>query len=83
MIERQQEVDDRLEKLGVKVKLRDEATEYSHRYTFSFDGDMRKMADYVEDIEGVEILSIGEGLELIKDLGDATVVSEQYGLEWF
>lgn len=83
VIERQKEVDDRLEKLGVKVKLRDEATEYSHRYTFSFDGDMRKMADYVEDIEGVEILSIGEGLELIKDLGDATVVSEQYGLAGF
>ncbi len=83
VIERQKEVDDRLEKLGVKVNLRDEATEYSHRYTFSFDGDMRKMADYVEDIEGVEILSIGEGLELIKDLGDATVVSDQYGLSGF
>ena len=28
----------------------------------------------------MEILSLGHGLELIKDLGDATVVSEQYGL---
>ena len=83
VIERQKEVDDRLESLGVKVKIRDEATEYSHRYTFSFDGDMRKLADYVEDIEGVEILSIGEGLELIKDLGDATTVSEQYHLSGF
>jgi len=83
VIERQKEVDDRLEKLGVKVKLRDEATEYSHRYTFSFDGDMRKLADYVEDIEGVEILSIGEGLELIKDLGDAAQVSDQYNLTGF
>jgi len=83
VIERQKEVDDRLEKLGVKVKNRDEATEYSHRYTFSFDGDMRKVADYIEDIEGVEILSIGEGLELIKDLGDATTVSEQYALAGF
>jgi glutamate synthase domain-containing protein 1 len=83
VIERQKEVDDRLEKLGVKVKSRDEATEYSHRYTFSFDGDMRKLADYVEDIEGVEILSIGEGLELIKDLGDAARVSDQYHLSGF
>ncbi len=83
VIERQKEVDDRLEKLEVKVKLRDEATEYSHRYTFTFDGDLKKLADYVEDIEGVEILSIGEGLELIKDLGDATVVSDQYGLAGF
>lgn len=83
VIARQKEVDARLEKLGVKVKLRDEATEYSHRYTFSYDGDMRKMADYIEDIDSVEILSIGEGLELIKDLGDATVVSNQYGLAGF
>jgi glutamate synthase domain-containing protein 1 len=83
VIERQKEVDDRLESLGVKVLSRDEATEYSHRYTFSYDGDMRKLADYVEDIDGVEIQSIGEGLELIKDLGDATVVSEQYGLAGF
>lgn len=83
VIERQAEVDKRLDSLGVQVKLRDEATEYSHRYTFSYDGDMRKMADYMEDIEGVEILSIGEGLELIKDLGDANVVSDQYGLRGF
>ncbi len=83
VIERQAEVDKRLDSLGVQVKQRDEATEYSHRYTFSYDGDMRKMADYMEDIEGVEILSIGEGLELIKDLGDANVVSDQYGLSGF
>lgn len=81
--ERQKEVDNRLEKLGVKVMSRDKATEYSHRYTFSFAGDMKKIADYVEDIESVEILSIGEGLELIKDLGDATLVSNQYGLADF
>lgn len=83
VIARQEEVDARLEKLGVKVKLRDEATAYSHRYTFSYEGDLRKMADYIEDIDSVEILSIGEGLELIKDLGDASVVSEQYGLAGF
>ncbi len=81
--ERQKEVDHRLESLGVNVKRRNQATEYSHRYTFSFAGDMRKLADYVEDIDGVEILSIGEALELIKDLGDAAVVSEQYGLAGF
>jgi hypothetical protein len=81
--ERQEEVDSRLEKLGVKVNVRDQATEYSHRYTFSFDGDMQNLADYIEDIEGAEILSIGEGLELIKDLGDAATVSEQYSLSGF
>jgi len=81
--DRKQAVDQRLDELGVKIVNREQATEYSHRYTFSFDGDMRKMADFVEDVEGTEILSIGKGLELIKDLGDATVVSEQYSLSGF
>ncbi|NKB76437.1 MAG: glutamine amidotransferase [Gammaproteobacteria bacterium] len=83
VVARQQEVDKRLESMGVNVINREEATAYSHRYTFSFGGDMKKLADYVEDIEGAEILSIGEGLELIKDLGDATVVSDQYSLSDF
>ncbi len=83
VVDRQEEVDARLEKLDASVISRDQATAYSHRYTFSFDGDMRRLADYVEDIEGVEILSIGEGLELIKDLGDAERVSRQYDLSGF
>ena len=33
-----------------------------------FSGDMKKVADFVEDVEGVEILSIGNSLELVKDL---------------
>ena len=41
------------------------------------------MAKTIEEVEGVEILSLGNGLELIKDLGDATVVSELYGLNDF
>jgi hypothetical protein len=44
---------------------------------------MKKVADFIEDIEGVEILSVGNTLELIKDLGDASVVSSQYGLDDF
>lgn len=83
VIDRKARVDSRLEEMGVQVVKKEQATEYSHRYTFSFDGDMRRMADFVEDIEGAEILSIGKGLELIKDLGDATVVSEQYSLSGF
>lgn len=83
VIERKAQVDSRLEEMGVNVVKKEQATEYSHRYTFSFDGDMKRLADFVEDIEGAEILSIGKGLELIKDLGDATVVSEQYSLAGF
>lgn len=78
-----EEVDKRLEERGANVKAREQATEYALRYVLSYDGDMEELARYVEDVEGAEILSMGSGLELIKDLGDATVVSDQYGLGTF
>ncbi len=76
-------VNERLEGLGVKIINKEAVTEYSLRYEISFDGDMKKVADFVEDIDGVEILSVGNSLELIKDLGDASVVAAQYGLNDF
>ena len=45
-----------------------------------FDKDLMDFSKAIESIESVEILSIGKSLELIKDLGDATAVSERYGL---
>ena len=83
VIDRKNKVNDRLDKLGAKIVSEETSTEYAHRYTFSYSGDMRKLADFVEDIDGAEILSIGKGLELIKDLGDATEVSGQYSLTGF
>ena len=76
-------IDSRLAELGVKVVKKESPTEYAHRYEIEFSGDMKKVADFVEDIEGVEILSIGNSLELVKDLGDAATVSGQYGLNSF
>ncbi len=76
-------VDERLKELGVTIKNTEQVTEYALRYTFSHEGDLKRVIDFVEDIEGVEILSIGHALELIKDMGDATVVSEQYKLGGF
>lgn len=81
--QRRSEVDERLKSLGVEVSLAEDATEYAYRYRIKFGGDLKKLADFVEDVEGAEILSIGNGLELIKDLGDATVVSNQYSLGGF
>jgi len=83
VIERKAAVDSRLEEMGAKVTEREEATEYAFRYHFKFDGDLKRLIDYIEDIDGVEILSLGTALELIKDLGDAAEVSEQYGLNGF
>jgi len=80
---RLKEVEKRLKMHGAEVKKRDQATDYAHRFIISHDGDTEKMARHIEDIEGVEIMSMGNGLELIKDLGDAAVVAAQYGLNNF
>jgi hypothetical protein len=69
--------------MGAKVIEEQAATEYAYRYHFKFDGDLKRLIDYVEDINAVEILSVGTALELIKDLGDAAEVSEQYGIKGF
>jgi methylamine---glutamate N-methyltransferase subunit A len=80
---RRAKVEDRLKQLGVTVIDRDEVTEYAFRYRIQYDGEMKKLADYVEDVAGTEILSMGNALELIKDLGDAALVSSQYKLATF
>ena len=83
VIERKAAVDTRLEELGAKIVSQEVATEYAFRYHFKFSGDLKRLIDFLEDIDGVEILSVGKALELIKDMGDAAVVSEQYGINGF
>jgi len=81
--ERIELVDSRFAEMGAKVTKKENATEYALRYHFTYGGDMRRLAEFLEDVESVEILSVGHGLELVKDLGDATVVSDQYSLSSF
>ena len=78
--ERKAAVDERMAELDAKIIEEETATEYAYRTVFNYTGDVRRLADYLEDIENVEILSIGNALELIKDMGDAGGVSKQYGL---
>jgi methylamine---glutamate N-methyltransferase subunit A len=80
---RRAKVDERLESLGVEVIERTDVTPYAFRYRIHFDGDMKTLADYVEDVASTEILSMGNSLELIKDMGDAARVAGQYGLDSF
>ena len=47
------------------------------RVTFGYDGDLKRLADHVEDVRGAEVLSLGHTLEIIKDLGDAETVAER------
>ncbi|HZM28081.1 MAG TPA: hypothetical protein VFB89_12025, partial [Gemmatimonadales bacterium] len=81
--QRRTEVDHRIESLGAEVLEAQEATEYAYRYRVRWQGELRRFCDYLEDVEGVEILSIGNSLELVKDLGDARTVSGQYHLDGF
>ena len=78
--ERQAEVDNRLAELGAETIDVSEATPYAFRYRLRYAGDTSRLATEIEQIDGAEVLSFGSALELIKDLGDATQVSEQYGL---
>lgn len=79
---RKEEMKKRLQESGVEVAAVEDATEYSCRVTIKGGGD-KKLIDYLEDIEDVEVLSVGKSLELIKDLGDAQTVGGQYALSKF
>jgi methylamine---glutamate N-methyltransferase subunit A len=79
----QRQVLARLQAAGAEVHDAERETEYAHRVTFSFDGELKDLTDRVEDIPDAEVLSLGRSLEIVKDLGDAESVCEQYRLGGF
>lgn len=81
--DRQAQVDTRLAEIGASVMSVEEPTPYAFRYQLRYGGDTKQLATDIEQIEGAEVLSFGNALELIKDLGDATQVSQAYGLGLF
>ena len=81
--ERMEAVDAILKEHGASVKTKDRVRPYALRYVLTHDGDTGEMAGHIEELDDVEILSMGSGLELIKDLGDAADVAEAYGLNDF
>src|SRR5919106_12682 len=74
------EIERRLAQLGATVHAIEDATEYAFEATFSYDGDLKALADRVEDVPGAEVLSLGHSLQIVKDLGDAESVAERYKL---
>jgi glutamate synthase domain-containing protein 1 len=76
-------VESRLASLGARVDSVQEETPYAFRVSFEYDGDLKLLADFVEDIPEAEVLSLGRTLEIVKDLGDAETVHDQYGLSSF
>ena len=80
---RRMEVEARLSKIGATVDRVEADTEYAYRASVDYTGDLKALADYLEDVPGCEVLSVGHSLEIIKDLGDAEWVSNLYRLPDF
>ena len=77
------DVEARLRSLGARIHSIDSSAEHALTLTFDHDGDLKQLADYVEDVRGVEVLSLGRSLEIVKDLGDAETVAAEYALDRF
>jgi len=77
------QVMERLRRIGAQVHEVEEETDYAFRVTFEYEGELKALTDLIEDVPGAEVLSLGHSLEIIKDLGDAETVCEQYDLRDF
>jgi glutamine phosphoribosylpyrophosphate amidotransferase len=69
--------------LDAKIVSNEKETDYAFRVTLDYSGDLKQIADQIEDIPDCEVLSLGHSLEIIKDLGDAETVCAQYHLDTF
>ena len=78
-----EEAERRINGLGAKIVDKKQETDYAYRLTLDYSGELKKLADQIEDIQDCEVLSLGHSLEIIKDLGDAETVCAQYHLEQF
>ena len=73
------EVEARMRALGAEIE-EIKGTMRTMTVIFGFDGDLKLLADAVERVRHTEVLSLGRSLEIVKDLGDAETVAEEYGL---
>ena len=80
---RRDEVNNQINEVGGKIIKEEQITPYSFRYVIKCDDDLLELAKKIESVEMTEILSLGQSLELIKDIGDAQVVADQYSLNKF
>src|SRR3712207_2028606 len=52
------EIERRLRQLGATLHSLEEAREYALEARFSYDGDLKALADRIEDVPGAEVLSL-------------------------
>ena len=80
--ERIKVVNSKMKELGAKILKEERILPYSLRYELSLDSqDLRDFSQKVESVKGVEILSLGKSLEVVKDLGNAEAVCGRYNLD--
>jgi len=71
-----------LSSLGARIIKEERILPYSLRYEIDYSNkDLLEFSQKIESIPGVEILSMGKSLEVIKDLGNAKVVCDRYNLD--
>ena len=70
----------RLREGGAQIASMEDVNEYTIVVTLSYEGELKRLADLAESVNGVEVLSAGHALEIVKDLGDARTVAAEYGL---
>ena len=80
--ERKKIVDQYLSEMGAKILKEERILPYSLRYELDYSAkDLLSFSQKIESIPGVEILSMGKSLEVIKDLGNAKMVCDRYNLD--
>jgi glutamate synthase domain-containing protein 1 len=78
------DIEGRIKASGATISSVDATTsEHAMTVSFGFDGDLKQLADYIEDVRDTEVLSLGRSLEIVKDLGDANTVAADYKLDSF
>ena len=80
---RKEKVNSEILTAGAKIIEEERITPYCFRYVIKCDDDLLELAQKIESVEMTEILSLGKSLELVKDIGDASVVADQYSLNNF
>ena len=78
---RRRETESRIKAAGAQILSTEDTNAYTFTATLNYEGDLKHLADYVESVPRVEVLSLGHALEIVKDLGDANSVSTAYRLE--
>jgi glutamine phosphoribosylpyrophosphate amidotransferase len=83
LLKHRKEVESRIARAGGQIESVEAETEYAFRAVVRYTGDLKMLVDLIEDVPSAEVLSIGSSLEIVKDLGDAEAVGEQYALGAF